>query len=162
VAHEAFFRRWEKLKEWIAAEREFLVWRNGLEVDRRRWETAPESSRNEALLVGLSLVQAKECFAKRAKTCPVSTAISLQRALIARRWNASSANRNAPSGSGCAACCCGALSLPEIKSARNDGANLRGAAWRRCSRRLGRRAKSVRPCSAIGACEPRCSIFDMT
>ena len=38
VAHEAIFRRWGKLKEWIAAEREFLTWRSGLEAARRAWE----------------------------------------------------------------------------------------------------------------------------
>src|SRR5258706_6803783 len=27
VAHEAIFRRWDKLRDWIAAEREFLAWR---------------------------------------------------------------------------------------------------------------------------------------
>ena len=32
VAHEAIFRRWDKLREWIAAEREFLAWRTGLEA----------------------------------------------------------------------------------------------------------------------------------
>src|SRR5207237_6518636 len=35
VAHEAIFRRWDKLRYWIAAEREFLAWRNGLEAARR-------------------------------------------------------------------------------------------------------------------------------
>src|SRR5262249_5198338 len=35
VAHEAIFRRWDKLREWIAAEREFLAWRSGLETARR-------------------------------------------------------------------------------------------------------------------------------
>jgi hypothetical protein len=29
VAHEAIFRRWGKLRDWIAAEREFLAWKNG-------------------------------------------------------------------------------------------------------------------------------------
>ena len=38
VAHEAIFRRWGRLKDWIAAEREFLAWRSGLEADRRAWE----------------------------------------------------------------------------------------------------------------------------
>ena len=42
VAHEAIFRRWDKLRDWMAAEREFLVWVSGLEADRRRWEQAPE------------------------------------------------------------------------------------------------------------------------
>ena len=44
VAHEAIFRRWDKLREWIAAEREFLAWRNGLEAARRAWQATPDSS----------------------------------------------------------------------------------------------------------------------
>src|SRR5262245_21561358 len=38
VAHEAIFRRWDKLRNWIAAEREFLAWRTGLEAARRAWQ----------------------------------------------------------------------------------------------------------------------------
>ena len=38
VAHEAIFRRWDKLRDWIAAEREFLAWRTGLEAARRAWQ----------------------------------------------------------------------------------------------------------------------------
>jgi hypothetical protein len=38
VAHEAIFRRWDKLREWIAAEREFLAWRSGLEAAHRAWQ----------------------------------------------------------------------------------------------------------------------------
>ena len=45
VAHEAIFGRWDKLREWIAAERDFLAWRSGLEAARRAWQTMPESSR---------------------------------------------------------------------------------------------------------------------
>ena len=40
VAHEAIFRRWDKLRDWIAAEREFLAWRSGLEGARRAWHAA--------------------------------------------------------------------------------------------------------------------------
>ena len=36
VAHEALFRRWDRLREWVAAEREFLAWRSGLEAARRQ------------------------------------------------------------------------------------------------------------------------------
>ena len=53
VAHEAIFRRWDKLRDWIAAEREFLAWRTGLEAARRAWQAAPERSKNDALLDGL-------------------------------------------------------------------------------------------------------------
>jgi hypothetical protein len=30
VAHKRIFRRWEKLREWIAAGRDLLAWRSGL------------------------------------------------------------------------------------------------------------------------------------
>lgn len=70
VAHEAIFRRWEKLREWMAAEREFLVWRSGLEANRRSWEQTPEHSRDDALLMGLALGQAQSWLAKRAEDLP--------------------------------------------------------------------------------------------
>ena len=65
VAHEAIFRRWDKLREWIAAEREFLVWKSKLETARRSWEQSPASSRNDALLMGLALAQAQGWLTKR-------------------------------------------------------------------------------------------------
>ena len=52
VAHEAIFRRWDKLREWIAAEREFLAWRSGLESARRAWQATPDTSKRDALLMG--------------------------------------------------------------------------------------------------------------
>jgi hypothetical protein len=70
VAHEAIFRRWGKLHEWIAAEREFLAWRNGLEAACRAWQTIPDHSKNDALLMGLALAQAKSWLAKRAPDIP--------------------------------------------------------------------------------------------
>jgi hypothetical protein len=92
VAHEAIFRRWDKLREWIAAERGFLAWRTGLEAARRVWQEVPDRSKTEALLklapaqaqsrlamwqrrqmdpkteallMGLPLAQAKSWLAKR-------------------------------------------------------------------------------------------------
>src|SRR5262245_9780872 len=59
VAHEAIFRRWEKLRDWIAAERVFLAWRTGLEAARRAWQATAEGSRNDALLMGAALTQAQ-------------------------------------------------------------------------------------------------------
>jgi WD40 repeat protein len=58
AAHEAIFRRWGKLRVWIAAEREFLVWKSGFEADRRLWERAPAPEQHDALLTGLALTQA--------------------------------------------------------------------------------------------------------
>jgi formylglycine-generating enzyme required for sulfatase activity len=66
VAHEAIFRRWDKLREWIAAEREFLAWRSGLEAARRAWEATPDASKYDALLMGAALTQAQSWLAKRA------------------------------------------------------------------------------------------------
>jgi formylglycine-generating enzyme required for sulfatase activity len=70
VAHEAVFRRWSKLREWIAAEREFLAWRSGLEAARRAWQTAPDSSKNDALLMGFPLAQAHRWLAKHPEAIP--------------------------------------------------------------------------------------------
>jgi formylglycine-generating enzyme required for sulfatase activity len=66
VAHEAIFRRWEKLREWIAHEREFLVWRSGLEATRRAWRDTPEGAKNDALLMGFPLAQAQGWLSQRA------------------------------------------------------------------------------------------------
>ena len=67
VAHEAIFRRWDKLKNWIIAEREFLAWRSGLEAARRAWQAAPAASKDDALLMGFSLTQAQGWLLKRAE-----------------------------------------------------------------------------------------------
>jgi formylglycine-generating enzyme required for sulfatase activity len=72
VAHEAIFRRWDKLKQWIAAEREFLAWRGGLEGVRRAWASAPEAQKTDALLMGAALTQAQSWFAKRAEDLTAS------------------------------------------------------------------------------------------
>jgi hypothetical protein len=58
VAHEAIFRRWDKLRGWFTAEREFLAWRSNFETAYRSWQSAPQKSRNDALLMGLGLAQA--------------------------------------------------------------------------------------------------------
>jgi formylglycine-generating enzyme required for sulfatase activity len=70
VAHEAIFRRWDKLREWIAAEREFLAWRTGLEAARRAWQATPDNSKTDALLMGVALTQAQSWLAKRRDDLP--------------------------------------------------------------------------------------------
>jgi formylglycine-generating enzyme required for sulfatase activity len=65
VAHEAIFRRWERLREWIAAEREFLAWRSGLESARRNWEEVPPTAKPDALLMGFALSQARRWLGTR-------------------------------------------------------------------------------------------------
>lgn len=65
VAHEAVFRRWHKLRNWIASEREFLAWKTGLEAARRIWQATAETTKSDALLMGASLTQAQSWHAKR-------------------------------------------------------------------------------------------------
>ncbi len=77
VAHEAIFKRWGKLRGWIAAEREFLSWRSRLEGARRAWEAAPAHACNDALLMGLALGEAQQWLARRAEDLP-----SVDRAFI--------------------------------------------------------------------------------
>ena len=70
VAHEAIFRRWGKLHDWIAAEREFLAWKTGLESARRAWKATPDSLKDDALLMGVALAQAQSWLGKRPKDIP--------------------------------------------------------------------------------------------
>jgi formylglycine-generating enzyme required for sulfatase activity len=71
VAHEAIFRRWGKLRDWIAAEREFLAWRTGLEAARHAWQATPSGSKSDALLMGAGLTQAQSWIEKRRVDLPV-------------------------------------------------------------------------------------------
>jgi formylglycine-generating enzyme required for sulfatase activity len=64
VTHEAIFRRWGKLREWIAAEREFLAWKTGLEAARRAWQATPDDSKTDSLLMGAALTQAQSWLAR--------------------------------------------------------------------------------------------------
>jgi len=71
VAHEAVFRSWERLHGWIAAQREFLAWRSGLEAARRAWQATPDSARHDALLMGAALMQAQSWIARHRQDLPV-------------------------------------------------------------------------------------------
>ena len=72
MAHEAIFRRWDKLRDWIAAERDFLAWRSRLEAARRAWQATPDGSKNDALLMGAALTQAQSWLASAAEDLPVA------------------------------------------------------------------------------------------
>jgi formylglycine-generating enzyme required for sulfatase activity len=66
IAHEAVFRRWDTLRNWITEARDFLIWKSTLEADRRAWDRAPDGSKSDALLMGLKLAQAQGWLARRA------------------------------------------------------------------------------------------------
>ena len=42
VAHEVLFRRWDRLKTWVDADRQFLLWRSRLASLRREFERDPK------------------------------------------------------------------------------------------------------------------------
>ena len=67
VAHEAIFGRWQKLREWIAGQKDFLIWKSVLESDCRAWRAAPANAKSGALLMGLKLTQAQSRLAERAE-----------------------------------------------------------------------------------------------
>jgi hypothetical protein len=90
VAHEAIFRRWDKLREWIAVEREFLAWRSGLDAARCAWQEVPDGSKTNALLMGFALAQAQSWSGKRTEDLPGVDRefidLSVKRERKARDW----------------------------------------------------------------------------
>jgi Novel STAND NTPase 1 len=70
VAHESVFRRWQKLRDWIATEREFLAWRTGLEAARRAWQSRSRRAKEEAVLTGFPLKQALRWRTRRRADIP--------------------------------------------------------------------------------------------
>lgn len=57
MANEALLRRWERLKEWIENDREFLLWRQQLRANMAEWERVDREE--SALLRGASLILAE-------------------------------------------------------------------------------------------------------
>ena len=85
VAHEAIFRRWDKLRDWIAAEREFLAWKTGLEAAAPR--VAGNAGRVEERRAADGRgpdAGAKLAVPSAGKICPSSIGISSIRAQSAR------------------------------------------------------------------------------
>lgn len=89
VAHSAMFQSWARLREWIAGEREFLIWRSSLEAAFRRWSAAPPGSSDDALLMGLELAQAERWLRNRAEDLPAANrdfiASSIERQRLSQR-----------------------------------------------------------------------------
>jgi len=59
VAHEALFRVWPLLAQWLEEEREFLVGRTRIEKSREDYTDLTEDVRAKALLTGILLERAK-------------------------------------------------------------------------------------------------------
>src|SRR5262245_35873800 len=63
VSHEALIRGWTRLRDWIAANREFLIWRQDLRYELLKWERTRRSE--AALLRGDLLDRAREWLDRR-------------------------------------------------------------------------------------------------
>ena len=65
VGHEAIFKRWGRLREWVGSRQNFLVWKTGLESKRHEWSEGAESE--DLLLRGAPLAQAQAWLATHAE-----------------------------------------------------------------------------------------------
>jgi WD40 repeat protein/DNA-binding SARP family transcriptional activator len=65
VIHEALIQHWGRLQDWMAADREFRTWQEGLRVALRGWEASGSDS--GALLRGVPLLNAEGWFAQRSQ-----------------------------------------------------------------------------------------------
>lgn len=63
VIHEALIRRWQRLRDWMAADREFRMWQERLRVTVRQWETIKRD--DGGLLRGVALAEAEEWLQQR-------------------------------------------------------------------------------------------------
>jgi len=63
VAHEALIRNWERLRSWVNEDREFLLWRQRLQVALEGCELSHHDP--GSLLRGLPLVEAEHWVARR-------------------------------------------------------------------------------------------------
>jgi hypothetical protein len=65
VAHEVLLNAWPTLDGWLKAQREFLIWRDDVEVRRQEYDNTKGRQRRDALLMGLPLTQAAQWLETR-------------------------------------------------------------------------------------------------
>ncbi|MEN8174440.1 MAG: WD40 repeat domain-containing protein, partial [Pseudomonadota bacterium] len=84
VAHEALFRAWDTLKDWLDEDRAFLLWRQRVEREENAWRAAPKDQ--GLLLRGGRLAEAQRWLAERSEDVGAATAafIRASRALARR------------------------------------------------------------------------------
>jgi WD40 repeat protein len=83
VAHEALILHWQRLREWVAADRKFRTWQERLRAVIKQWEA---SKRDEgALLRGSSLVEAEEWLNQRQASLSETERNFIQTSLVLRK-----------------------------------------------------------------------------
>lgn len=63
VAHEALLSEWGRLRQWLAEDREYLLWQQRLRAALHQWQTSGQDE--GALLRGAPLVEAENWFIQR-------------------------------------------------------------------------------------------------
>lgn len=63
IIHEALIQHWGRLQEWMASDRTFRMWQEGLRKDIHQWRASNQDK--DALLRGIPLAEAEGWLAKR-------------------------------------------------------------------------------------------------
>ena len=63
VSHEALIRHWDRLKQWVEADRQFIAWQLRLSATVKDWEESARGS--DLLLRGLPLTEAVDWLKKK-------------------------------------------------------------------------------------------------
>lgn len=82
VVHEALIRGWGQLREWMAVNRSFRSWQEGLRAALRGWEAS--QSDEGALLRGGPLAQAEDWLTKRGAEISQTEHAYIQESIIVR------------------------------------------------------------------------------
>lgn len=64
LAHDALVQKWGRMRGWLAEDRDFLLWRQGLQLSLTKWESTGHD--NAALLHGAFLAEAQRYWTARA------------------------------------------------------------------------------------------------
>jgi hypothetical protein len=93
IAHEVLLTRWDSLREWLKAERQFLVMKGRVELARERWEREAPAAKRAALLLGLDLIQAEQWLATRGADFDAQDADFIKKSVAARDAELAAATR---------------------------------------------------------------------
>ena len=93
VAHEALIRNWERFRVWLNEDREFLLWRQRLQVQVREWQEHGLDA--SYLLRGTPLSEAERWFAERAQDLTESEQELIRESNALAKANAEAERRRA-------------------------------------------------------------------
>ncbi len=86
VAHEALIREWDRLRQWLDEDREFLMWQQRLRAGLHQWQTSDQDE--GALLRGAPLAEAENWLNQRQRDLNDSEREFIQASLALRERQA--------------------------------------------------------------------------